>query len=51
MIEKMYGNLQEKYENIVFQILKTYKAFSDFDYNPTIRKEYTGLSNCLEIRS
>ena len=51
MTEKMYGNLQEKYKNIVFQILKIYKAFSNFDYNSTIREKYTGFSNCLEIRS
>ena len=51
MTEKMYGNLQKKYENIVFQILKIYKAFSNFGYNSTIRKNYSGLHNCLEIRS
>ena len=45
------GNLQEKYKNIVFQILKIYKAFSNFDYNSTIRKKYTGLCTCLKIRS
>ena len=45
------GNLQEKYKNIVFQILKIYKAFSNFDYNSTVRKKYTGLCNSLEIRS
>ena len=50
-MKKMYGNLQEKYKNIAFQILKIYKAFSYFDYNSTIRKKYTGLCNSLEIRS
>ena len=39
MAQKMYGHLQEKYENIVFQILKIYKAFSNFDYNSTIREK------------
>ena len=47
----MYGNLQEKYKNIAFQILKTYKAFSNFDFNSTIRKKYTGLCTFLKIRS
>ena len=48
MTEKMYGNLQEKYKNIALQILKIYKALSNFDYNLTIRKKYTGLSNSLK---
>ena len=39
MTEKMYDNLQEKYENSVFQILKIHKAFSNFDFNSTIRKK------------
>ena len=34
----MYDNLQEKYKNSVFQILKIYKAFSSFDFNSTIRE-------------
>ena len=34
----MYDNLQEKYKNSVFQILKINKAFSNFDFNSTIRK-------------
>ena len=51
MTEKMYGNLQEKYKNRVFQILKIFKAFSNFDFNSTIRKKNTGLCNCLEIKS
>ena len=34
----MYNNLQEKYKNNVFQILKIYKAFSNFDFNSTIRE-------------
>ena len=38
MTEKMYNNLQEKYKNNVFQILKIYKAFSNFDFNSTIRE-------------
>ena len=49
MTEKMYGNLQEKYEIIVFQILKMYKAFSNFGYNSTIRKKYTRLCTCLFV--
>ena len=51
MTEKMYDNLQEKYINSVFQILKLCKAFSNFDFNSTIRKEHTGFCNCLEISS
>ena len=39
MSEKMYDNLQEKYKNSVFQILKICKAFSNFDFNSTIRKK------------
>ena len=35
----MYDNLQEKYRNSVFQILKINKAFSNFDFNSTIRKK------------
>ena len=34
----MYGNSQKKYKNIAFQILKIYKAFSNFDFNSTIFK-------------
>ena len=49
----MYGNLQEKYKSIVFQVLKIHKAISisNFDYNSTIRKKYTGLCEYFEIRS
>ena len=36
----MYDNLQEKYRNSVFQILKINKAFSNFDFNSTIRKTF-----------
>ena len=35
----MYDNLQEKYKNSVFQILKICKVFSNFDFNWTIRKK------------
>ena len=35
----MYDNLQEKYKNRIFQILKRCKAFSNFDFNSTIRKK------------
>ena len=35
----MYDNLQEKYKISVFQILKTGKAFNNFDFNSTIRKK------------
>ena len=35
----MYDNLQEKYKNSVFQILKICKVFSSFDFNSTIRKK------------
>ena len=34
----MYDNLQEKYKNRIFQILKICKAFNSFDSNSTIRK-------------
>ena len=39
MTEKMYDNVQQKYKNSVFQILKICKAFSNFDFNSTIRKK------------
>ena len=39
MTEKMYDNLQEKYKNSVFQILKIRNAFSNFDFNSAIRKK------------
>ena len=51
MTEKMHRSLQEKYTNIAFQILKIHKAFSNFDYNSTIRKKYTGFCTCLKIKS
>ena len=51
MTEKMCDNLQEKYIGSVFKILNIYKAFSNFDFNSTITKKYTGFCNCLEIRS
>ena len=44
----MYGNLQEKYKNIVFQILKIYKAFSNFDYDSTIKK-YKNTLDCAIV--
>ena len=50
MTEKIYDSLQEKYKSSVFQILKICKAFSNFDFNSTIRKKYAGLCNCLEIK-
>ena len=39
MTEKMYENLQKKYKNSVFQILKICKPFSNFDFSSTIRKK------------
>ena len=39
MTEKMYDNLQEKYKNSVFQILKICKAFSNFNFNSTSWKK------------
>ena len=39
MTGKMYDNLQEKYKNSVFQILKICKVFSNFDFNLTIKKK------------
>ena len=39
MKEKMYDNLQEKYKNSVFQILKICQAFSNFDFNSTTSKK------------
>ena len=35
----MYDNLQEKYKNSVFQILRMCKALSNFDFISTIRKK------------
>ena len=35
----MHDNLQEKYKNSVLQILKIWKAFSNFDFNSIIRKK------------
>ena len=46
--QKMYDIMQEKYKTSVFQICK---AFSNFDFNSTIRKKYTGFCNCSEIMS
>ena len=40
---------KEKYKSSVSQVLKICKAFSNFDFNSTIRKKYTGFCNCLEI--
>ena len=39
MTEKMYHNLRETYRESVFQILKISKAFSNFDFNSTIKKK------------
>ena len=39
MTEKMYDNLQENYKSSVFQILKICKAFSNFDFDLTIKKK------------
>ena len=47
----MYNNLQEKYKDNVFQILKIWKAFSNYDFNLAIRNKYTRCCNCMEIRS
>ena len=44
MTKKMYGKVEEKHKNSVFQILKIGKAFGHFDFNSTIRKKYTWLS-------
>ena len=38
MTEKTVDNLQKKYKHSVFQILKTCKALSNFNFNLTIRK-------------
>ena len=35
----MYDDLQEKYKSSAFQILKMCKAFSNFDFDSTIRKK------------
>ena len=35
----MHDNLQKKYKNCVFQILKICKAFTNFDFNSTVRKK------------
>ena len=42
MTEKMYHDLQEKYKNSVFQILKICKAFSNFDFKSTVGKNTLG---------
>ena len=39
MTKKMFDNLQEKYKNNVFQILKICKAFDNFDFNSTSREK------------
>ena len=39
MTKKMFDNLQEKYKNNVFQILKICKAFGNFDFNSTSREK------------
>ena len=39
MAEKMFDHLQEKYKNSVFQVLKIFKAFSNSNFNSTIRKK------------
>ena len=39
MTEKIYDHLQEKNKNSVFQILKTRRAFSNFDFNSTIKQK------------
>ena len=44
----MHRNLQEKSTNIAFQILKIYKAFSNFDYNSTIRKKIHWILHLFE---
>ena len=41
MTEKMFDNLQQKYKNSDFQILKICIAFSNFDFNLTVRKKST----------
>ena len=41
MIEKMYENLQKKYKNSIFQILKIYKPFRICDFSSTIREKNT----------
>ena len=45
MTEKMHNNLQEKYKNGVFQILKIWEAFSNFNFNSTIRKKIHWVVN------
>ena len=39
MTEEIYDKLLEKYKNSAFQILKIGKAFSNFDFNSTVRKK------------
>ena len=39
MTQNMYGNLQEKYRNSFFKILKLFKAFNNFDFNLTVKKK------------
>ena len=56
MIEKMYDNLQEKYKNTIFQILKickiiTVERLAILILIRQLEKKYSGLCKCLEIRS
>ena len=56
MTKKMYDNLLEKFKNNVFQILKlckitTLHGLAILILIQQLRKKYTGLCNCLEIRS
>ena len=48
MTDKMYDNLQGKYKNSVFQILKICKAFGNFDFNSTIKKKIHWVVQLLE---
>ena len=47
MTEKMYDNLQEKYKNSIFQILKICKGFSNFDFNSKITKKIHWVAQLL----
>ena len=51
MTQKMHDNLQKKYKNSVFQILKICKRLVILILIQQLGKKYTGLCNCLEISS
>ena len=49
MTQKMHDNLQKKYKNSVFQILRICKRLAILILIQQLGKKYNGLCNCLEI--